>query len=108
MVDFGSVRFELERGVDLNGGSVVDGGHPSAVHSGGGGVEVNVEGAGKERGALELDGGVKNVGEDDEEAGVGVRESDQGVGAGHFCGIRVDSPADPAGGGNERAGEDKV
>lgn len=98
MVDFGSVGEELEGGVDLNGGAVMDGGHLAAIQGGGGGEEVDVEGAGKERGALELDGGIKDVGEDHEQAGVGVGKGDQGVGSCHFRRIWVDSPADPPGG----------
>lgn len=58
MVYFSSIRYELERSVDLNGGAVVDSGHSAAIHDGGGGEEVEIKGAREERGALELNSGV--------------------------------------------------
>lgn len=94
--------------MDLDGGAVVDGGELAAVEGGGGGEEADVEGAGEERGALELDGGVEDVGEEDYLAGVGVREGDEGAGAGHLGGDGVDAPPDPARGGDEGAKEREI
>lgn len=42
-VNLGLVRLQLHRAQDLDGCTVVHGGHFSAVHSGGGGEEVDVE-----------------------------------------------------------------
>lgn len=47
-VDLGLVWFELDCGIDLDGGAVVDGGHFAAVHGGVGGEEVDVKRAREE------------------------------------------------------------
>lgn len=69
------------------------------MKEGRGGEEAEVEGPGEERAALELDGGVQDVREDDKAGGVGVGEGDEGSSAGHLSSRGgVDAPPDPAGG----------
>lgn len=87
----------------------MDGGEFATIHGGGGGEEVDVvERTGEEGGFLKLNGGVKDVREEEELAGVRVREGDQGAGAGHFRGGGVDAEADPAGGRDEGARKEEV
>ena len=110
MVDLSVIRREFHGRVNLNGGAVTYSRHvPSVQRSGGGGETEDVKGTRKERTFLELDGGVKNVREEDELTRVRIRKGDEDSRPGHLGGsIWVDTPPDPPGRRDECSEEAEV